>query len=99
MASGDANIAKSAREAMGAIVHHSARPKHAEDAAKAASELLKVAADAKRPKAVRGSALVCLGFAASSSNVAEIAKLFSDADVREDARMALERIPGEESLA
>lgn len=99
MAADDAGVAKSAKMAAEAIVHRASRPNHADDAAKASAELLKVAADGKRLKRVRGQALEWLGFVATGSNVNDISELLTDADVREEARMALERIPGEESLA
>jgi HEAT repeat protein len=53
---------------------------------------------AVRPFAVRAEALHLLGFTADSRSVPGIAKLLSDPVVRDEARMALERIPGSASL-
>ncbi len=57
-----------------------------------AAELVKVIGP-DHPRAVRSDALMLLGFCGGSSAVAPIAALLEDADIREDARMALERIP------
>lgn len=57
-----------------------------------AAELVKLIGPG-HPRAVRSDALMMLGFCGSAAAVAPIAALLEDADIREDARMALERIP------
>ena len=50
------------------------------------------------PKAVRVEALWMLSEIGGDDAVGPMAKLIADKEVREDARMALERVPGEKSL-
>lgn len=97
MASTDKGVAKAAREALQTIVHHSARPSGQKEARDVAAELLKVAAS-PAPKLVRADSLNWLGFVGDDRAVPGLAKLLEDPEVREDARMALERIPGRASL-
>jgi HEAT repeat protein len=97
MASPDRGVAKAAGEALQTIVHHAARPTASDEARAVATALLKVAA-ASRPRPVRADALHGLGFVGDDRAVLGLAKLLSDPEVRDDARMALERIPGRASL-
>jgi HEAT repeat protein len=97
MASPEKGVAKAAKEALQAIVHHAGRPDAQAEARAVATELLKVAAST-RPRQVRADALHWLGFIGDRRAVSGLAKLLGDAEVREDARLALERIPGKESL-
>ncbi len=96
MASTDKGVAKAAQGALQAIVHHAGRPGAGGEARAVSEELLKVAAST-RPRMMRTDALNWLGFIGDRRAVPEIAKLLEDAEVREDARMALERIPGREA--
>ncbi|MGC8667283.1 MAG: HEAT repeat domain-containing protein [Chthonomonadales bacterium] len=57
-----------------------------------AAELLKVIGP-DYPRAVRSDALMLLGCCGGGAAVPPISALLEDADIREDARMALERIP------
>ncbi|HLV80696.1 MAG TPA: hypothetical protein VKT32_10455 [Chthonomonadaceae bacterium] len=93
-ASPDKGVAKSARGALQTIVHYAARPGARADAHAVSVELLKVAADSERPQSVRAEALHLIGFTADSRTVPGVARLLADAPVRDEARMALERIPG-----
>jgi HEAT repeat protein len=89
-------VARAAGFALEKVAHYAARP-GSRDRRSVANELVK-AARPPYPLTTRRQALVWLGFIAEGSSVPELAKLLSDADVREEARMALERIPGSESL-
>ena len=93
-ASPDKGIAKSARGALQNIVHYAARPGSRAEAHSVSVELLKVASDRDRPRTVRADALHLIGFTADSQTVPGVARLLSDSEIRDEARMALERIPG-----
>lgn len=80
------------------IVHHAARPGAQTEARAVAEELLRVAAVPTQPRAVRGNCLYLVGFIGSPEAIPALVKLLDDRVIREDARMALERIPGDESL-
>jgi HEAT repeat protein len=96
MASSDKGVAKAAQGALQAIVHHAGRPGAGREARAVAEELLKVAAS-NRPRMVRADVLNWLGMIGDGRGVSGIAKLLGDAELREDARMALERIPGRDA--
>ncbi|MGQ9651455.1 MAG: HEAT repeat domain-containing protein [Phycisphaerae bacterium] len=55
--------------------------------------------ESEQPAAVRREVLWMLSEIAGDEAVGAIAPLFANADLREDARMSLERLPGEKSLA
>ncbi|HLK57557.1 MAG TPA: HEAT repeat domain-containing protein [Chthonomonadaceae bacterium] len=91
-AGNDKGIAKAATEAMRVIAHHAARTGFRE-AGMVSSELLKIAASDK-PIMVRSDALQLLGCIGNTRFVPGLVKLLADPKVQEEARMALERIPG-----
>lgn len=93
-ANSDKAITKAARGALLNVAHYAARPGAAAEAHAVSIELLKLAAAPERPRAVRADALNLLGFTADSRTVPGIARLLSDTEMRDEARMALERIPG-----
>ncbi|MBI3910288.1 MAG: hypothetical protein HY320_05065 [Armatimonadetes bacterium] len=93
MASADKGVVKAAQGALQGIVHYAARPGAREEARSVSAELLKVAASS-RPTRVRAEALHWLGFVGDQRAVLGIALLLGDAEVRDEARMALERMPG-----
>ena len=97
MAGADKGAARAATLAMQHIAHYSARPgAPAIGRRRVASELLKIASST-RPRMVRSEALETVGFIGDAQSVPVLALLLGDAAVREDARMALERIPGPQS--
>jgi hypothetical protein len=97
MAGEDKGVAKAAKMALTAIVHHAARPGAAEEARAVAAELLKLSRS-DRSVAMRREVVYLLGFIGSGPTVADLASLLGQADLRDEARMALERIPGSASL-
>ena len=96
--SGDLEVARAANRAIQNIVYHVGRP-GAEDEAKAvAAELLKLLDDGL-PVQLRRDAIWMTWQIAGEEAVESVAALLANADLREDARMALERLPGEKATA
>lgn len=89
----DRSAAKAAGEALRRVVHHAARPGAASERKAAARQLLRMIRK-EWPRQQRGEALYLLGLVGGSESVAAIAEQMKDPDVGEEARMALERIPG-----
>ncbi len=94
----DAAAAKTAWEAVKAISYHTSRPGAGAERADAAKRLGDIAASSK-PRSVRAKAIALIGAIGAAESVPMLAKLLLDAELREDARMALERIPGKTSEA
>ncbi|HET6385684.1 MAG TPA: HEAT repeat domain-containing protein [Armatimonadota bacterium] len=97
LSSPDKGVAKSAKGALETIALYAGRPHAAAEAHAVSEELLKIAAS-DSPIPARAEALRMLGFTADRRSVPAIARLLNDPAVRDEARMALERIPGRESL-
>jgi len=90
----DKGVAKAARGAMETIAHYSARPGAGGEAKAVSAELLKVA-QTNRPKQIRANALHLLGYTTNDGKTVEyIAELLLNNELWDEARMALERIPG-----
>lgn len=98
MASTDKGVVKAAKGALEGIAYYSTRPGADREAEAVSQELLKLAGPG-RPFAARAEAIHLLGFTGSRRAVPALAALLSDAEVRDEARMALEQIPGGASLA
>lgn len=96
MAGADRGVAKAAGEAIERIVHHAARP-GARNEARAVSAALLQVAESNRARLVRADAIHWLGFVGDGRVVPGLAKLLADPALRDEARMALERIPGREA--
>ena len=89
----DKGVALSATGAMEKIAHYAGRPGAQSEAQKVSSELLKIA-NSDRPRMVRSNALQLVGFIGDAKSVGGLVRQMKDKDLREDARLALERIPG-----
>lgn len=89
----DKGVAIAAIGAIEKIVHYAGRPGYRAQAKAVTSELLKAAASSKQKK-VRADLIDLAGYIADPSSASALVKMLSDKDVREEARMALERIPG-----
>lgn len=98
LASPNKGVARAAKFALENIAHHAARPVNGHEAREVSFKLLQIAESADRPQPVRAEALYLLGFTGERHAVGGIARLLNDTDVQDEARMALERIPGKESL-
>ena len=90
--SSDHAAAKAAGDELMHTVHHTARPGAAPEARAAASDLLKLIHKDK-PRKVRAEALRYLGFVGGKDQVTAMSELLHEPGIREDARLALERIP------
>ncbi len=94
MASPDKGVARAATQAMQHIAYYSTRPGASPLETQRVSEELWKAASTPRPRMIRSQALNLLGLIGSGSIVPWLARLLNDPEVREDARLSLERIPG-----
>jgi HEAT repeat protein len=97
MTDAELEVARAAKRALWKIVRHAGRPGADQERRAVAKELLALLEG--QPTVVRREALWMLSEIGSDDAVKLIASLLSDRDVREDARAALERIPGKQSLA
>lgn len=98
MASGEMEVARSARNALWQIVRSAGRPGAMAEAKAVVAELLPLCQEGQ-PLAVRREVLWMLSEIAGDGAVEAISPLLANADLREDARMVLQRLPGERSLA
>ncbi len=96
MASGNRWIARAARLALENIAHHAARPGARKEAQTVTAELIKLTG-AAAPLTVRSHAIYLLGCVAEGRTAGELGRLLGEADVREEARLALERLPGRDA--
>ncbi len=96
-ASAKPGVAKAAREALTTMVHSVGKDPSAPRRGPVVHGLMGLAAEG--PFAVRAHALRLLSVVAGEREVPGIAKTLADADLREEAVYAIERIPGEASNA
>jgi len=94
----DFEIARAARRAMWQIVRSVGRPGADRERKATVAELLPLVGEG-RPAAVRREAMWMLSEIAGDEAVAPAAAVLKDKELREDARMVLQRLPGEKSLA
>lgn len=94
MASPDKSIAKCAHGALEVVTHYAARGGSGSKEARDVTKMLLKLSDSTRPRMVRADALCLVGVVGDGRAVPVLVKLMADKEIREDARMALERIPG-----
>jgi HEAT repeat protein len=92
----DPAAAKAAGEAIRRIVHHAGRPGATAETKSACAQLQRLAGK-EYPREVRTNAIGFLGSIGDKDAVPALVALLPDKEVSEDARMALERIPGREA--
>jgi len=97
MANEALEVARAAKRALWQIVRHSGRPGADVERKAVIAELIPLLAD-EQPGPVRREVLWMLSEIGGGESVEPIASVLSNKELREDARMALERIPGEASL-
>jgi HEAT repeat protein len=90
-------VARAAKRALWQVARHSGRPGAESDKVAVAAALLTVLAG-ERPDAVKREVMWMLSEIGGDESVAPLASLLSNAELREDARMCVERIPGQASL-
>ncbi|MDP2897016.1 MAG: hypothetical protein Q8Q12_10740 [bacterium] len=91
-------VAREAERALWKIVRHAGRPKADSERKAVVTELIPLLGDIQ-PVRVRREAMWMLSEIAGDEAVAPVAAQLSDKELREDARMVLERLPGQRSLA
>jgi HEAT repeat protein len=97
MTNADYEIARSAKRAVRKIIRHAGRPGAEAEAKAVTAELLPLLQH--EAPAVRREALWMLSEIGGDDAIAPMAALLSDAEVRDDARCTLTRLPGPKSLA
>ena len=94
----DIEVARAAKRGLWQIVHHVGRP-GAPSEKKAATQELTPLLAAGQANALRREVLWMLSEIGEDESVQPVAALLSDNELREDARMVLQRIPGNRALA
>jgi hypothetical protein len=98
MADANREVALAAKRALAQIVHDAGRPGTDEQKKTVIVELPLLLGD-ERPVAVRREVLWLISEIGGDESVDAVAALLTNADLREDARCVLQRIPGDKSLA
>lgn len=93
----DLEVARAAQRAMWQIVRYAGRPGAAGEKKAVVEKLLALLGDGQ-PASLRRDVLWMLSEIGDDQVVAPVAALLGNQELREDARMALQRIPGEKSL-
>jgi len=93
----DMEVARAAKRALWKIVRHTGRPRAVKEKRAVQTELLELLGD-DQPVSVRREVLWMLSEIGTFKAVKPIAALLSNKRLREDARMALERIPSRSAV-
>ncbi len=97
-ATGELEVARAANRAIQNIVYHCGRPGAEAEAGAVAAELLKLLDDSQ-PLQLRRDILWMTWQIAGNDAAGPVAALLANAELREDARMTLERLPGDQATA
>ena len=97
MTDNDLEVARAAKRALWKIVRHTGRPGANKERRAVETELAGLLGR-KQPVAVRREVLWMLSEIGARISIKPIAGLMRNKDLREDARMALERIPGKRAV-
>jgi HEAT repeat protein len=98
MADKDIEVSRAGKRALWKIVRHAGRPRARDEKKAVITELVGLLGD-DQPTSVRREVLWMLSEISQRRSVEAIAALLSNKELREDARMVLQRIPGRQSLA
>ncbi|MCP4610986.1 MAG: HEAT repeat domain-containing protein [Planctomycetes bacterium] len=98
MTNKDLEVARAAKRGLWQVVRHVGRPGAANKKRIVIDRLIELLSD-DQPVPVRREVLWMLSEIGNRKSIKPIAALLSNKDLREDARMALQRIPGRGSLA
>jgi HEAT repeat protein len=94
----DVEVSRAGKRALWKIVRHAGRPRAREERNAVVTELNGLLDDGQ-PTSVRREALWMLSEICGRTSIEPIAGLLSNKELREDARMVLQRIPGKQSVA
>jgi len=98
MADSDLEVARAAKRGLWKLVRHAGRPKAGRERRAVEAELVALLAD-DQPIHVRREVLWMLSEIGSGKSVDAIVALLSNEQLRDDARMTLQRIPNKKALA
>jgi len=98
MTDSDPEVARAATRALWQLARHAGRPGAAKEKRAVETELIGLLGD-KNPLSVRREALWMLSEIAGTNSVEPVAGLLKNDELREDARMVLERIPAKSAVA
>ncbi|MFH1716013.1 MAG: hypothetical protein ABIF19_01570 [Planctomycetota bacterium] len=97
MTDSDLEVARAAKRALWKIVRHTGRPDANKEKRAVETELVELLGDGQ-PVAVRREVLWMLSEIGARNSIKPVAGLLSNKDLREDARMVLERIPAKRAV-
>jgi HEAT repeat protein len=98
MADDDVEVMRAGKRALWKIVRHAGRPGARDEKKAVVTELVGLLGD-DQPTSVRREVLWMLSEICGRTSIEPIAALLSNKELREDARMVLQRIPGKQSVA
>lgn len=98
IASQEIEVSRAGARALWGMVRHVGRPGAEQECRLVATALTELLGD-DQPAAVRRQVIWMLSELGGSASVAPLAKVLENKELREDARAALERIPGDEAIA
>lgn len=98
MADEDVEVMRAGKRALWKIVRHAGRAGARDERNAVVTELISLLGD-DQPASVRREVLWMLSEISGRTSIKPIAALLSNKELREDARMVLQRIPGRQSLA
>jgi HEAT repeat protein len=98
MADKDVEVMRAGKRALWKIVRHAGQPRARDEKKAVITELVGLLGD-DQPTSVRREVLWMLSEICGRTSLKPIAALLSNKELREDARMVLQRIPGKQSLA
>ena len=97
MADDDFEVARAAKRALWKIVRHAGRPGAVKEKRAVVAELVVLLGN-NHPTSVRREVIWMLSEIGGRNAITPIARLIKNTELREDARMALERIPAKQAL-
>jgi len=97
MTDNDLEVARAAKRALWKIVRHTGRPRANKERRAVETELVELLGK-DQPVAVRAEVLWMLSEIGARNSIKPLSRLLRNEELREDARMALERIPSKRAL-
>ena len=97
MTNDDLEVARAAKRALWKIVRHAGRPRAVKEKRAVEKELVGLLGN-DQPVPVRREVIWMLSEIGARNSIKAVARLIANKELREDARMALERIPSKQAL-